>query len=84
MTNENRSRLTEIVFILDRSGSMSGLEADTIGGIAFEHLGGIPEKGDEVTVDRFHIRVVDVQGRRITKVEVTLLPPAEQDDEDDE
>lgn len=23
---------TEIVFILDRSGSMSGLEADTIGG----------------------------------------------------
>ena len=24
--------LTEIVFIIDRSGSMSGLEADTIGG----------------------------------------------------
>lgn len=27
-----RKGLTEIVFILDRSGSMSGLEADTIGG----------------------------------------------------
>ena len=27
-----RQGLTEIVFILDRSGSMSGLEADTIGG----------------------------------------------------
>lgn len=27
-----RQNLTEIVFILDRSGSMSGLEADTIGG----------------------------------------------------
>ena len=26
-----RKNLTEIVFILDRSGSMSGLEADTIG-----------------------------------------------------
>ena len=25
--------LTEIVFILDRSGSMHGLEADTIGGV---------------------------------------------------
>lgn len=59
-------------------------EADTIGGIAFEHLGGIPTKGDEVTVDRFHIRVVDVQGRRIAKVEVTLLPPNEQDDDDDD
>ena len=27
-----RKGLTEIVFILDRSGSMSGLERDTIGG----------------------------------------------------
>ena len=27
-----RKNLTEIVFILDRSGSMSGLESDTIGG----------------------------------------------------
>lgn len=27
-----RDHLTEIIFILDRSGSMSGLEADTIGG----------------------------------------------------
>lgn len=29
MANKN---LTEMVFILDRSGSMSGLEMDTIGG----------------------------------------------------
>ena len=28
----NRYRITELVFILDRSGSMSGFEADTIGG----------------------------------------------------
>ena len=27
-----RKDLTEVVFILDRSGSMSGLESDTIGG----------------------------------------------------
>ena len=27
-----KKELTEIVFILDRSGSMSGLESDTIGG----------------------------------------------------
>ena len=27
-----KKNLTEIVFIIDRSGSMSGLEADTIGG----------------------------------------------------
>ncbi len=29
---EQRNNLTELVFILDRSGSMSGLESDTIGG----------------------------------------------------
>ena len=27
-----RKDLTEVVFILDKSGSMSGLESDTIGG----------------------------------------------------
>ena len=27
-----RENLTEIVFIIDRSGSMNGLESDTIGG----------------------------------------------------
>ena len=32
MENKNKNNVTELVFILDRSGSMSGLEADTIGG----------------------------------------------------
>lgn len=30
--NEGKNNITELVFILDRSGSMSGLEKDTIGG----------------------------------------------------
>jgi len=30
--NKTQNNITELVFILDRSGSMSGLEADTIGG----------------------------------------------------
>ncbi len=32
MKNTNKNNITELVFILDRSGSMSGLERDTIGG----------------------------------------------------
>ena len=59
-------------------------EADTIGGLAFENLGGIPAVNDEVTVDRFLIRIAEVSGRRITKVEVMLLPPEEEDRDDDE
>ena len=31
-TAERRNDLTELVFILDKSGSMSGMEADTVGG----------------------------------------------------
>ena len=57
-------------------------EADTIGGLAFEHLGGIPAVGDEVTVGRFLIRIVDVSGRRISKVEILLLPPEEKETDD--
>lgn len=30
--NTNKNNITELVFILDRSGSMAGLESDTIGG----------------------------------------------------
>ena len=29
---KNKNNVTELVFILDRSGSMAGLESDTIGG----------------------------------------------------
>ena len=32
MKNTNKNNITELVFILDRSDSMSGLESDTIGG----------------------------------------------------
>ena len=39
-----RENLTELVFILDRSGSMSGLESDTIGG--FNSMIGKQKKGE--------------------------------------
>ena len=32
MTTTNKNNITELVFILDRSGSMAGLETDTVGG----------------------------------------------------
>ena len=36
-----KKNLTELVFILDRSGSMGGLEADTIGGFNSGSMGGL-------------------------------------------
>lgn len=57
-------------------------EADTIGGLVFENLGGIPVKGDEVIVNRLNIKVAEVSGRRVAKVEVFLLEPAESSEEE--
>ncbi len=44
MKNENKNKVTELVFILDRSGSMEGLESDTVGG--FNALIGKQRKED--------------------------------------
>ncbi len=66
-----RKGLTEVVFILDRSGSMSGLEADTIGG--FNSMIGKQKKEDgeavistvlfddqqEVVYDRQPVKMVE-------------------------
>ena len=43
-----RKGLTEVVFILDRSGSMSGLEADTIGGYNSMLLKQKQEEGEAI------------------------------------
>lgn len=53
-------KLTEVVFILDKSGSMSGLESDTIGGFN-AMLGKQKEENEGVTIstvlfdDAFHV-----------------------------
>lgn len=42
-----RKNLTELVMILDRSGSMGGLESDTIGGYNSMHRKRVTKKGGE-------------------------------------
>ena len=66
-----RKNLTELVFILDRSGSMSGLEGDTIGGFnaMIEKQKGEPGEAlvstvlfdnvSEVIHDRIHIQKIE-------------------------
>ena len=45
MRNEKRNNTTELVFIIDRSGSMAGLEEDTVGG--FNAMIGKQKKKDQ-------------------------------------
>jgi putative hemolysin len=48
--------------------------ADTLGGFIVEQLGEVPEMGNSIESDHARLEVVDLEGRRITKVRVTRLP----------
>lgn len=52
MKNEKNKQLMDIVFLLDRSGSMSGMESDTIGGYN-GYLKNMREKNARVTTVLF-------------------------------
>jgi putative hemolysin len=45
-------------------------ESDTLGGLIYSMLGGVPKAGDEVIVDGVRITVLSLLGRRIKKVRV--------------
>jgi putative hemolysin len=54
-------------------------EYDTVGGLIYHRIGGIPAPGDEVDVDGLHLTVESTDGRRVSKVLVARRPS-----EDDE
>jgi putative hemolysin len=43
-------------------------EYDTVGGLIYHRIGGIPSPGDEVDVDGLHLTVESTDGRRVSKV----------------
>jgi CBS domain containing-hemolysin-like protein len=46
----------------------------TVGGFVFGLLGRAPERGDEVEYDGTHFKVLDVEGSRIERLEVEIVP----------
>ena len=61
-------------------------DADTLGGFIYTQLGKIPLPGDEVHFENVRLKVINVAGRRIGKVNVQVLDaqplePTEQTDE---
>jgi putative hemolysin len=59
------------------------LEADdyhTMAGMVFGEIGRAPEVGDEVTVDGLALRVVEVEGSRIQRLEVEFREPLPEPD----
>jgi magnesium and cobalt transporter len=56
---------------------LSSETADTMGGLIIEHLGHLPEKGEEVTFEDFHFKVLNADGRRVHLFRVERLTPKE-------
>jgi putative hemolysin len=48
---------------------------DTLAGFVFASMGRIPKAGDVFETGRFRFEVVDMDGRRVDKVLVTIAPP---------
>jgi CBS domain containing-hemolysin-like protein len=60
-------------------------EYDTVGGLIYHRVGGVPAPGDQVSVDGLSLTVESTDGRRVGKVLVVRTPPEDDDaPEDDE
>ena len=53
-------------------------EWDSIGGLLFNLVGGVPREGQEVELQGLRLRAERVQGRRIGRVRIHRLPPPEE------
>jgi magnesium and cobalt transporter len=46
---------------------------ETIAGLVTFELGHLPDRGEEVTIDKFHFKVISANSRRINNMQVSLL-----------
>jgi CBS domain containing-hemolysin-like protein len=52
---------------------------ETLGGLLMSELGRIPSTGDEIVVDRVHLQVEAMAGRRVERVRVRAVETADED-----
>ncbi len=64
--------------LIDELNDLAGMELpegdwDTVAGLVFDRFGRVPIEGDVVQVGEYELRVERIQGRRITRVNITRL-----------
>ncbi len=52
----------------------SNEQFDTIAGLVMNALGHLPERGEEITIEKYLFKVISANSRRINSLQVTLLP----------
>jgi CBS domain containing-hemolysin-like protein len=82
---DGRASVDELSELFDTQLSLEDEdEYDTIGGLIFHRIGGVPSPGDQVTVDGLTLTVETTDGRRVGKVlAVRQRPAGELDGEQD-
>jgi magnesium and cobalt transporter len=55
---------------------------ETIAGLVTFQLGHLPERGEEVTIDRFHFKVISANSRRINTMQVSLISDKDKEKSD--
>ena len=58
-------------------------EYDTVGGLVYHRIGGVPKPGDQVTVDGLTLTVETTDSRRVGKVLVVRTRDPEQASDDE-
>ena len=73
---DGRADIDDLVELFDIDlGLEDDDEYDTVGGLIYHRIGGVPSPGDQVDVDGLHLTVESTDGRRVGKVLVVRRPP---------
>jgi putative hemolysin len=71
---DGRASIEDLLEIWDMKAELEDQdEYDTVGGLVYHRIGGVPQPGDEVRLDGLHLRVESTDGRRVAKVLVERL-----------
>ena len=65
---------------LDTFDAVRG-EFDSLGGLILEIAGKIPEKNERLNFDRYQFEILDVSSDKIERVEVTITPDENEEEE---
>jgi putative hemolysin len=80
---DGRAAVDDLQELFDTSfGLEDEDEYDTVGGLIYHRIGGVPKPGDEVRVDGLILTVETTDGRRVGKVLVVREASAENGDDD--
>jgi putative hemolysin len=81
---DGRADVDEILELFDLDLELEDEdEYDTVGGLVYHRIGGVPAPGDSIDVDGLRLKVESTDGRRVGKVQITRMlekPEAPPDD----